>query len=135
MRTTIRWGMLVGLVMAGVTWSMSNSISLFPGVISLLLFVLLTSFALRKSSPPFADWGDVFRTASLFGATSGAIIALSVGLRAMMTWQRPVPLAGPYDLRVEAVVVASSWLVILLLTNFVALLACRPARVQQRPAV
>lgn len=130
MRTTIRRAIFVGLVMAGVGWLSGSwwtpkSVSLFPDVISLAIFVLLTAIALRKTSPPFAGWGDVLKTASVFGAVSGAILALSAGLRVMLTWQRPAP----------AIVVAASWLVILLVTNLVALFACRPERASQPSAV
>lgn len=130
MQTITKRGILIGVIVAVVTWLSEMSapagrVSTFPDVMSLLTLVVCMAFTLRARLGPSATTNDVFRAASLLGISAGAVVGVSTGLRGAVRWSH-------VDVVMVVVAIVVSLVAVLLVTHVVALIAYGMRRRGQR---
>ncbi len=119
MRDIGRWGVLIGVVAAAVALmgqllSSSNSVSLFPDVLSLLTLVAISALALREVLRDATSWGVVVRRATALGAMAGVIVGVAALARGFLFWSSPT-------MWFAAVVLMTSLVEIVVVMNAVAM--------------
>jgi hypothetical protein len=118
MKHNLGWGVAVGTVVAIVAWlgdSRPNVVSLFPDLLSLIVFVALAAIVLGRSLREFKQWRQAVGSMLVFGASAGLILAISTLLRGSERW-------GSTEVGLAAATVVGSVLIILLLSCSVGLL-------------
>jgi hypothetical protein len=127
MRNAILYGIGVGIIVSGLAWLTDNSrVSVFPDVVSMLTFVVLSAIALRQVLRPGAGAREITTVASTFGAAMGAIIGVSTVVRGAVQWTRA-------DVRMMIVGFVVTFVVVVIAANVIAWLA-RPTSRESAPS-
>ena len=120
MRDIVRWGVVIGLVSAGVAWlgeslSSSKGVSLFPDLLSLIALVAVATVGFRRILHGAMSWSAVARTATALGATAGVIISVAALARGIARWNSPGVTFG-------AVALFTSFITIVVVMNLIAVM-------------
>ena len=99
MRESIGWGLVTGLVSSAAAWlserlTSSEPVSLFPDLLSLIIFVAVAAFALRRVLRDATSVTVAMKRGLELGASAGAVIALATLLRLWMGWSSPDAMLG-----------------------------------------
>lgn len=119
MRQSAIWGLATGLIVAVVAWfrdSTESAVSLFPDLISLIVFAVIANLAFSKTLRAVATWRDALRSIAAFGIAAGVVLAIVTLLRGFAWWSSP-------QLPLMAATLAGSLFVVVLLSCSIGILA------------
>lgn len=112
MRQSSGWGVVIATAVGVVIWigePRESGVSLFPDLISLLVFAALASFAFDRILRRAEKWREAIRAVAFFGVSAGLVLGIATLQRGATTWSHvSLPLA--------TATIAGSLLIILLLS-------------------
>ena len=91
MRQSSAWGVVIGAAVAVVIWlgePRDSGVSLFPDLLSLLVFAGLASFALDRLLRRVDAWKEAIRVVMSFGVSTGLVLGIATLQRGATSWSR-----------------------------------------------
>lgn len=90
MQRNAKWGVAVGALVAIVAWfgdaARDSGVSLFPDLISLIVFAILANVAFGRTLGDASSWNEAARAVFAFGFAAGLVLAVVTLVRGSLSW-------------------------------------------------
>ena len=97
MRQSAGWGVVIGAAVAVLAWlgePRGDGVSLFPDIVSLIVFASLAAFTFDRLLRRADQWRDAIATVAVFGVSAGLVLGIATLQRGAILWSRvSLPLA------------------------------------------